>query len=83
MLVNDSNLSCCGRGFDSPRLHHFKKEKKEMYLEPALAMSLSIFLTITMFFGMYLFAYAIVSGAMFTTEKIKARVRREKDENNL
>jgi len=54
-----------------------------MYLEPALAMSLSIFLTITMFFGMYLFAYAIVSGAMFTTEKIKARVRREKDENNL
>ena len=23
MLVNDSNLSCCGRGFDSLRLHHF------------------------------------------------------------
>ena len=22
MPVNDSNLSCCGRGFDSPRLHH-------------------------------------------------------------
>ena len=54
-----------------------------MYLEPVLAMSLSVFLTITMFFGMYLFAYAIVSGAMHTKEKIKARVYRKKDKNNL
>ena len=23
MPVNDFNLSCCGRGFDSLRLHHF------------------------------------------------------------
>lgn len=30
--VNDFNLSCCGRGFDTPRLHHLnimtEQEKK-------------------------------------------------------
>ena len=26
MPVNDFNLSCCGRGFDSHRLHHFNAD---------------------------------------------------------
>ncbi len=84
MLVNDSNFSYCGRGFDSLRLHHLKKGCK-MYLEPIAAMSIAIFLSVTMFFAMYLTAYTIVSGALFTTKKIKLKIHeyRKEEEDNL
>ena len=30
MPVNDSILSCCGRGFDSRRLHHLENNMKKV-----------------------------------------------------
>jgi hypothetical protein len=55
-----------------------------MYLEPIAAMSIAIFLSATMFFAMYLTAYAIVSGALFTAEKIKLKIRQyRKEEDNF
>ena len=55
-----------------------------MYLEPILAMSLATFLSVTMFFMMYLAAYAIVSGAFYTTKKIKVKINQDdKDRRNL
>jgi len=55
-----------------------------MYLEPIAAMSIAIFLSVTMFFAMYLTAYAIVSGALYTTKKIKLKIHEyRKEEDNL
>jgi len=59
----------------------FKKEK-EMYVEPIVAMSLSIFLSVTMFFMLYLTAYVIVTGAFYTTRKIKLKIKQD-DKDNL
>ena len=63
----------------------FNQEKGyEMYLEPIAAMSIAIFLSVTMFFAMYLTAYAIVSGALFTAKKIKLKIYQDKkEEDNL
>ena len=38
MPVNDFNLSCCGRGFDSRRLHHLRKEYENRISRQVLLM---------------------------------------------
>ena len=41
--MNDSNLSCCGRGFDSPRLHHFEgKDIKKLTFHKFIRWALGI-----------------------------------------
>jgi len=46
-----------------------------MFYEPVIAMSLTIFLTITMFMALYLTSYLIVYGGITTARKIKARIQ--------
>jgi len=53
-----------------------------MYVEPIVAMSLAIFLSVTMFFMQYLTAYVIVTGAFYTTKKIKLKIK-QYDKDNL
>jgi len=58
------------------------KRNKKMYVEPIVAMSLAIFLSVTMFFMLYLTAYVIVTGAFYTTKKIKLKIKQD-DKDNL